>query len=75
MLVYAVYGEAVEHVERAHPLRVTLGEVVVHGNNVYALSGKCVEEHGEGCNKGLTLTGSHFRNHTPLVLVGLDTTV
>ena len=75
MLVYAVYGKAVEHIEGAHPLRVTLGEVVVDGNHVYAFSGKRVEEYGKGCYKGFTLTCCHFRNHTPLVLVGLDTAV
>ena len=75
MLVYAVYGKAVEHIEGAHPLRVTLGEVVVDGNHVNALSGKCVEEHREGSHQGLTFTGCHFGNHAPLLLVGFDAAV
>ena len=46
VLVDAINGQAVEHVQRPHPLRVTLGEVVVHGYNVYALVRQRVQEHG-----------------------------
>ena len=42
---------------------------------MHALSCECVKEHGKGCNQGFTLTGCHFRNHAPLLLVGLDTAV
>ena len=71
MLVDAVYGEAVELVERTHPLGVTLGEVVVHGNYVYAIACEGVEEYGQRSHEGLTLTGSHLGN---LALVQYHTT-
>ena len=35
------------------------------------LSGKCIEEYREGCHKGLTFTGRHLRDASPLFLVGL----
>ena len=63
--------EAVEHIERSHPLRVTLGQVVVHGYYVYTITCQCVEEDRGSTNEGLTLTGSHFGN---LTLVQNDTT-
>ena len=60
-----------EHVERAHPFRVTLCEVVVHGHHVHTVAAKCVEEHRERTHEGFTFTGSHFGN---LTLVKHDTT-
>ncbi len=60
VLVDAVYGEAVEHIERAHPLGVALGEVVVHRHHVHAVAGQGVEEDGERTHKGFTLTRGHF---------------
>ena len=71
MLVDAVYAQAVEHVERSHPLGVTLGQVVVHGYDVYTVTGQGVEEYGEGSHEGLTFTGCHFGN---LAFVQYDTT-
>ena len=62
VLVNAVNAQAVEHIERAHPLRVALGKVVVHCYHVYAVSCQGVEEHRQGSNKCLSLTGSHFGN-------------
>ena len=62
MLVDAVYGQAVELVERSHPLGVTLGEVVIHGNDVYAVACQGVEEYGQRSHEGLTLTRSHLGN-------------
>ena len=70
MLVDAINGETVEHIERSHPFGVTLGEVVVHGNDMNAVACECVEEHGEGGDEGLTFTGSHFCN---LALMQCDT--
>ena len=64
MLVNAVNRQAVEHIERTHPLGITLGQVVVHGNYMYAVAGQCVKEHRQGSHKCLTLTGCHLGNLT-----------
>ena len=53
-----------EHIERAHPLGVTLGQVIVHCNHVYAVACQGVKEYRQGCHKGLTFTGSHLSNLT-----------
>ena len=37
MLVNAVYTETMEHIERSHPLGVTLCEIIVHRYDVYAI--------------------------------------
>ena len=61
-LVDAVNGQSVELVERAHPFRVALCEVVVDSHNVHTLASERVEEHGERCDECLALTSSHFGN-------------
>ena len=53
-----------EHVKRTHPFGVTFGEVIIHGNYVYAVSGQCVEEYRECSHQCFTFTGCHFRNLT-----------
>ena len=60
MLVDAGNGEAVEHIEGTHPLGVTLGEVVIDGDDMDAVAGEGIEEDGEGGHEGLTLTGGHL---------------
>ena len=71
MLVDTIYRETVEHIERSHPLRVTLSQVVVHGYYVYTITCEGVQE-DRGCTyEGLTLTGSHLCN---LTLVENNTT-
>ncbi len=60
MLVDAVDCRAVEHVERAHPLRVTLGEVVVDSHHVDAAARERAEKHGECGHESLTLAGGHL---------------
>ena len=71
MLVDTVYAESVEHVERSHPLRVTLCKVVVDSDYVYTVAGECVKEHRECRNQCLTLTCCHLGN---LTLVEYGTT-
>ena len=46
MLVDTVDAQTMEHIERAHPLGVTLGQVVVDGHHVNTIAGEGVEEHG-----------------------------
>ena len=62
MLVDAIDAEAVELVERSHPFRVTLGQIVVHRDDVNAVARQCVEEHGQRCHQRFTLTRRHFRD-------------
>ena len=62
VFVDAVYREAVELVERAHPFGVSLGEVVVHGYQVHAKAGEGVEINGQGGHQGLAFSRGHFRN-------------
>ena len=49
-----------EAVDLAHPLAVALGQVVVDGDNVDALSRQSVEIGGESGHQGLALTGLHL---------------
>ncbi len=60
VLVDAVYGRAVEHVERAHPFGVALGKVVVDRHHVHAFAREGAEEHREGGHEGFALAGCHL---------------
>ena len=46
VLVDAVDAESMEHVERSHPLGVTLGQIVVDGDDVDAVACQGVQEDG-----------------------------
>ena len=70
MLVNAVHGESVEHIEGTHPLGVTLSQIVVDGHHVNTITRQGIEEDGEGSHQRLTFTGSHLGN---LTLVQYDT--
>ncbi len=52
--------ETEELVQRAHPVGVAAGQVVVHRDHVNALAGECVEVHRQGRHQGLALAGAHF---------------
>ena len=54
--------QAEEAVHPAHPLGVTLGQVVVDRDHVHALAGQRVEVGGQGGYQGLALTGAHLRD-------------
>ena len=49
-----------EAVDLAHPLGVTLGQVVVDGDDVDALARQGVEIGGKGGHQGLAFTGLHL---------------
>ena len=51
-----------EHIERAHPLGVSLREIVVYGHHMDTLARKGIEEHRQCCHQGLTLTCRHLGN-------------
>ena len=71
MLVYAVHGKTMEHIQRTHPLGVTLGQVIVDSNHMHALSGKCIQEYRKRGHKSLSFTCRHLGNFP---LMKCDTT-
>ena len=52
--------DAEQVVDRLHPQRVAAGEVVVDGDQVDAVAGERVQEHGAGRGQGLALAGLHL---------------
>ena len=66
VLVNALDAEAVELVERTHPLGVALRQVVVDRDDVHAASAQGIEVDGQRGDQGFALTGGHFGN-APLV--------
>ena len=62
MLIDAVHGQSVEHIQRPHPLGVTFGEVVVHRDHVHTLACEGIEEYREGGHEGLSFTCRHLGN-------------
>ena len=54
------HAQAQEAVHLAHPLAVALGQIVVHGDDVHALAGQCVQIGGQGGHQGFTFTGFHL---------------
>ena len=64
MLIDTVYTQAMEHIERAHPFRVTLSQIVIDCNHVYTITCQGIQEYRQCSNQGFTFTGSHFRNLT-----------
>ena len=60
-----------ELIHRTHPLGITTREVVVHSHHMHTLMCQGVEEYGECCHEGLTLTRCHLGDAT---LVQYDTT-
>jgi hypothetical protein len=59
-------GEAEEFVKVAHPLAVTSGEVVIHGDDVHAAAGEGIEEDGQRADERLPFTGGHFGDHAAM---------
>ena len=52
--------EAEERVNFAHPLRVTLGQIIVDRDDMHALSGKSVQVYRKRSHKSLTFTCLHL---------------
>ena len=55
-------ADAEEVEDRAHPLRVAPGEVVVDGHDVDAAAGQRVEDRGQRGHERLALAGAHLRD-------------
>ena len=56
----AAAGQAKEPVDAAHQVRLVFGQVVVHGDDVDAVSGEGIEVGRSSGHQGLTFTGLHF---------------
>ena len=56
-------GKAEETVQLAHPFRVALGEVIIHGHNMHAFAWQCIEVGGQRTYQRFTLTRAHFSDH------------
>ena len=55
-----------EHIERSHPLRVTLSQIVIDGNHVHALMRESIEEYWQSSHQCFTLTSCHLGNLTAM---------
>ncbi len=71
VLIDTIYTKSIEHIEWAHPLGVTLGQIVIDGHHVYTVAGERIEEYWQSSHESLTLTSSHLGN---LTLMEGDTT-
>ena len=57
---HTAYGEPQPCVDLAHPVSVTLGQIVVYSYYVNAFSLKCVQIYRKGSHEGLSFTGLHL---------------
>ena len=56
----AADGQAEKLINRAHPLTVARGQVIVDGDDMDAAAGQGVEIDGQGGNQRLAFAGGHF---------------
>ena len=56
------HAQTQEFVERAHPVRVATGEVVVDRHQVHGPAAEGIEIGRQGRHQGLALTGTHLRD-------------
>ena len=61
-LVDAGHAQSVEHIKRPHPLRVTLGQVIIHCDHMHTVTRQGVEKHRQRSHKRLSFTGCHLGN-------------
>ena len=62
VLVDAIHGQSMKFIQQSHPLGVTFGQVVVHGNHMHAFAWQGVEVNGQCSHKGFTFTRCHLGN-------------
>ncbi|OPZ69589.1 MAG: hypothetical protein BWY83_01927 [bacterium ADurb.Bin478] len=60
LVVQRLGGQAEELVDLAHPLAVALGEIIVHRDQMGALSGQSVQIERHGGHQRFSFTGSHL---------------
>ena len=56
------YRQTQEVVQLAHPLCVTVGQIVIDSYDVNALARECIQVHRQGGRQRLALSSSHFGN-------------
>ena len=61
-LVDAVNRYSMEHIYGAHPLRVALGQIVVHRHHVHTVARQRIQEHRQRGHERLAFAGCHFGN-------------
>ena len=71
VLINTINRQAVEHIQRTIPLRVTFSQVIVHGHHMHTFVRHSVEEHRQRSHQSLTFTGCHLGY---LTLMQNDTT-
>ena len=54
------HRQAQEVVQATHPLRIAVGQVVVHGHHMHALARQGIEVHRQRGGQGLAFAGAHF---------------
>ena len=59
-LVDAAHGQAMELIQRTHPLGVTFGQIVVDGNHMDTFARQCVQKHRQRSHQRLSFTGGHL---------------
>ena len=64
VLINTIHTQAMEHIDGSHPLRVTLGQIIVHRYHMNTVTGKGIQEDGECSRKSLTFTREHLGNLT-----------
>ncbi|MBA7601036.1 hypothetical protein ES703_08101 [subsurface metagenome] len=60
LVLDARHAQPQEMIDRAHPVTVSLCQVVVHGDQVSPLATEGIEVNGEGGDQGLSLAGLHL---------------
>ncbi len=66
------HAQSQQVVDRPHPLRIALGQVIVHRDHVDASAGKGIEVNGHRGDQGLAFAGPHFHNFAPVELIPAD---
>ena len=67
ILIRQIAGDAAHRhakplIDASHPGGIARGQIVIHRDNMHALVRQRVQEHRQCRDKGLALTGFHFRN-------------
>ena len=60
VLVNTIHCQSVEHIQRTHPLRVALCQIIVHRYHMHALMRQRVQKHRQRCHQRLTFTRRHL---------------
>ena len=62
MLVNTIHTQTVEHINRSHPLRVTLGKIIIDRHHVHTIARQSIQEDRQSSRQSFTLTSKHLSN-------------